>query len=296
MKGVRIAMNFGRVLTAMVTPFDNKGNVDLEKTTELVNYLLKNGSDGLVIAGTTGESPTLTKEEKIAVFKRVVKDVDKRVPVIAGTGSNNTYATIEFTKKAEAAGVDAALLVVPYYNKPNQRGIYEHFAAVARETALPIMLYNIPGRSVVRMEPETVIELAKIPNIVSIKDSTGDLDAISTIIENTSATFTLYSGDDSLTLPIAAVGGDGIVSVSSHIIGKEMQEMLTAFEMGDTSKASQLHRQLLPIMKGMFMAPSPTPVKTALQIKGMDVGGVRLPLVPLTGEERNQLTQLLSGK
>ncbi|QTN01460.1 4-hydroxy-tetrahydrodipicolinate synthase [Sediminibacillus dalangtanensis] len=289
-------MNFGRVLTAMVTPFDNKGNVDLEKTTELVNYLLKNGSDGLVIAGTTGESPTLTKEEKIAVFKRVVKDVDKRVPVIAGTGSNNTYATIEFTKKAEAAGVDAALLVVPYYNKPNQRGIYEHFAAVARETALPIMLYNIPGRSVVRMEPETVIELAKIPNIVSIKDSTGDLDAISTIIENTSATFTLYSGDDSLTLPIAAVGGDGIVSVSSHIIGKEMQEMLTAFEMGDTSKASQLHRQLLPIMKGMFMAPSPTPVKTALQIKGMDVGGVRLPLVPLTGEERNQLTQLLSGK
>ncbi|SDL72507.1 4-hydroxy-tetrahydrodipicolinate synthase [Sediminibacillus halophilus] len=289
-------MNFGRVLTAMVTPFDNKGNIDLEKTTELVNYLLNNGSDGLVISGTTGESPTLTQEEKIAVFKRVVKDVNKRVPVIAGTGSNNTYATIEFTKKAEKAGVDAALLVVPYYNKPNQRGIYEHFAAVARETTLPIMLYNIPGRSVVRMDPETVIELAKIPNIVSIKDSTGDLDAISTIIENTSDTFTVYSGDDSLTLPITAVGGNGIVSVSSHVIGKEMQEMLTAFEAGETAKASKLHRQLLPIMKGMFMAPSPTPVKTALQIKGMDVGGVRLPLVPLTGEERNQLTQLLSGK
>ncbi|WP_371068387.1 4-hydroxy-tetrahydrodipicolinate synthase [Sediminibacillus sp. JSM 1682029] len=289
-------MNFGRVLTAMVTPFDNKGNVDLEKTTELVNYLLKNGSDGLVIAGTTGESPTLTSEEKIAVFNQVVKDADKRVPVIAGTGSNNTYATIELTKKAEAVGVDAALLVVPYYNKPSQRGIYEHFAAVAKETNLPIMLYNIPGRSVVRMEPETVIELAKIPNIVSIKDSTGDLDAISTIIENTGDAFSVYSGDDSLTLPIAAVGGNGVVSVSSHIIGKEMQEMLTAFETGETGKASQLHRQLLPIMRGMFMAPSPTPVKTALQIKGMDVGGVRLPLVPLTGEERKQLTQLLSGK
>ncbi|WP_035426817.1 4-hydroxy-tetrahydrodipicolinate synthase [Sediminibacillus terrae] len=289
-------MNFGRVLTAMVTPFDNKGNVDLEKTTELVNYLLKNGSDGLVIAGTTGESPTLTSEEKIAVFNQVVKDADKRVPVIAGTGSNNTYATIELTKKAEAVGVDAALLVVPYYNKPSQRGIYEHFAAVAKETNLPIMLYNIPGRSVVRMDPETVIELAKIPNIVSIKDSTGDLDAISTIIENTGDAFSVYSGDDSLTLPIAAVGGNGVVSVSSHIIGKEMQEMLTAFETGETGKASQLHRQLLPIMRGMFMAPSPTPVKTALQIKGMDVGGVRLPLVPLTGEERKQLTQLLSGK
>ncbi|WP_234400711.1 4-hydroxy-tetrahydrodipicolinate synthase [Virgibacillus senegalensis] len=289
-------MNFGKVLTAMVTPFDNRGNIDLGKTTELVNYLVENGSDGLVVAGTTGESPTLTKEEKLAVFKHVVQDVANRVPVIAGTGSNNTYETIEFSKKAESVGVDALLLVVPYYNKPNQKGIYEHFASIAKETTLPIMLYNIPGRSVVRMTPETVIELAKIPNIVSIKDSTGDLDAISTIIQNTGDQFTVYSGDDSLTLPITAIGGNGVVSVSSHVIGNEMQEMLAAYEAGDTGKASRLHRELLPIMKGVFMAPSPAPVKTALQIKGMDVGGVRLPLVPLTGEERNQLIQLLASK
>ncbi|SDJ71371.1 4-hydroxy-tetrahydrodipicolinate synthase [Sediminibacillus albus] len=288
-------MNFGRVLTAMVTPFDNRGNIDLEKTTELVNYLISNGTDGLVVTGTTGESPTLTPEEKLALYSHVVKTVNNRIPVIAGTGSNNTYSTIEFTKKAETTGIDGLLLVTPYYNKPNQKGLYEHFAAIAKETALPIVLYNIPGRSVVRMEPETVIELSKIPNIVSVKESTGDLDAISYIIENTSDDFSVYSGDDSLTLPITSVGGNGIISVSSHIIGKEMQEMLEAYHKGEVKKAAQLHRQMLPLMKALFMAPSPAPVKTALQIKGMDVGGVRLPLVPLSSEERNILTQLLSN-
>ncbi|MFD1018239.1 4-hydroxy-tetrahydrodipicolinate synthase [Thalassobacillus hwangdonensis] len=288
-------MNFGRVLTAMVTPFNNKGNIDFDKTTKLVDYLINNGSDGLVVAGTTGESPTLTNEEKVALWKHVVKAVDNRVPVIAGTGSNNTHASIELTKKAEACGVDAVMLVTPYYNKPNQRGLSAHFKAIANETKLPVMLYNIPGRSVVQMTTETIIELSKIDNIVSVKEASGDLDAMAEIIQHTSEDFTLYSGDDGLTLPVRAIGGDGIVSVSSHVIGNDMQEMLDKFDEGDVKGAAAIHRRILPIMNELFSAPSPTPVKTALQIKGLDVGGVRLPLVPLTSEERDRITAILNG-
>ncbi|WP_226035016.1 4-hydroxy-tetrahydrodipicolinate synthase [Aquibacillus saliphilus] len=287
-------MNFGKVLTAMVTPFDDKNNLDLVKTTELVNYLLDNGTDGLVVAGTTGESPTLSNEEKIKLFEHVVKVVNKRVPVIAGTGTNNTAATITLTKKAEEIGVDAILLVTPYYNKPSQQGLYAHFSTIAQETNLPVMLYNIPGRTVVQISADTVVELSKITNIVSVKESSGDLDSISRIIDNTSDDFTVYSGDDSLTLPIKSIGGNGIVSVASHVIGNEMQEMVQAFDEGNVIKAAKIHRQLLPIMKGLFMAPSPTPVKFALEIKGIDVGGVRLPLVPLSANESNQLKMLIN--
>ncbi|QDP40231.1 4-hydroxy-tetrahydrodipicolinate synthase [Radiobacillus deserti] len=287
-------MYFGKVLTAMVTPFDREGNLDLDKTTELVNYLLNNGTDGLVIAGTTGESPTLSHAEKLSLFKHVVEVVDKRVPVIAGTGSNNTEATIQLTKEAEAVGVDAALLVTPYYNKPSQQGLLEHFRTVANQTSLPIMLYNIPGRSVVRINPETVIELSNISNIVSIKDSTGDLDAITTIIEHTPDDFSLYSGDDNLTLPILSIGGTGIVSVAAHIIGDRMQAMIQAYEQGNVKEAATIHRSIQPIMKGMFIAPSPTPVKAALTAKGLDVGKVRLPLIDLSSEEQKKLLEILS--
>ncbi|UFU01082.1 4-hydroxy-tetrahydrodipicolinate synthase [Radiobacillus kanasensis] len=287
-------MYFGKVLTAMVTPFDGEGNLDLDRTTELVNYLLDNGTDGLVVAGTTGESPTLSHAEKLSLFKHVVEVVDKRVPVIAGTGSNNTEASIKLTKEAEAVGIDAALLVTPYYNKPSQQGLIQHFNEVANQTTLPIMLYNIPGRSVVRIQPETVIELAQTSNIVSIKDSTGDLDAISSIIESTPDDFSLYSGDDSLTLPILSIGGEGIVSVASHVIGQQLQEMVTAYEQGNVKEAANMHRKLQPIMKGMFIAPSPTPVKAALKAKGLDVGNVRLPLIDLSSEEQKQLFEILS--
>ena len=278
----------------MVTPFDNERNVDLEKTTDLIEYLIANGSDGLVVAGTTGESPTLTNEEKLMLFNHVVNVVDGRVSVIAGTGTNNTHASIELTKKAEEIGVDAALLVTPYYNKPSQQGLIQHFTAIANETSLPIMLYNIPGRSIVNMSVDTVVRLSALPNIVSIKESSGDLDAVSDIIEKTNANFTVYSGDDSLTLPFQSIGGDGIVSVASHVIGNEMQQMLTAFEKGDVKRAALLHRKLLPVMKGMFIAPSPTPVKTALQLKGLDVGDVRLPLVSLSVEEKERLNLILN--
>lgn len=285
---------FGRIVTAMVTPFDKNGNVDFEKTTLLIEYLLKNGTDSLVVSGTTGESPTLTKQEKLALFEHVVKVVDKRVPVIAGTGNYNTKESIDFTKEAEQIGVDGVLLVAPYYNKPSQAGLYEHFKAIAAETELPIMLYNIPGRSLVEIAPETVIKLSEIPNIVAIKDAGGDLDKMTTIIANTPDDFELYVGDDGLTLPSLAIGGVGVVSVASHVIGSEMQEMINSFLAGDYKKAARWHQKLLPVMNQLFAQPSPAPVKTALQLKGLNVGSVRLPLVPLTAEEREELQNVLN--
>ncbi|MFC7061155.1 4-hydroxy-tetrahydrodipicolinate synthase [Halobacillus seohaensis] len=288
-------MDFGKVLTAMVTPFENHGNIDLNKVSTLVEYLIGHGSDGLVIGGTTGESPTLTSEEKIALFKHVVRIVNGRIPVIAGTGSNNTQSSIELSKKAEKIGVDAIMLVTPYYNKPNQRGLYEHFKAIADTVELPVMLYNIPGRSAVRIDVDTVVQLSKVKNIVSVKEATGDLDGMAKIIEQTDDSFSLYSGDDNLTLPIYAIGGNGVISVSAHVIGRELQEMLRLYDDGKGKEAAKLHRQLIPLINGMFCAPSPTPIKTALQMKGLDTGGVRLPLVPLTSEQRHHIQTLLDG-
>ncbi|MCA0990250.1 4-hydroxy-tetrahydrodipicolinate synthase [Pseudalkalibacillus hwajinpoensis] len=287
-------MNFGKVLTAMVTPFDRKGYVDFAKTEQLINYLINNGTDGLVVAGTTGESPTLSSEEKVALFKHSVKAADGRVPIIAGTGSNNTHASIELTKKAEAVGVDAIMIVAPYYSKPGQKGLYEHFKAIAESTKLPVMIYNIPGRSVVNMTADTIVELSKISNIVSVKESSGDLDQITDIITRTEASFSVYSGDDGLTLPILSVGGDGVISVASHVLGNEMQQMVSAYESGEVKEAASIHQRILPIMNELFKAPSPSPVKTALQLKGMDVGSVRLPMVPLTAEERSSLAAALN--
>ncbi|MFD0049364.1 4-hydroxy-tetrahydrodipicolinate synthase [Actinomycetes bacterium NPDC127524] len=286
-------MNFGRVSTAMVTPFDKNGNIDFNKTTKLVNYLIENGTDSLVICGTTGESPTLSSEEKIALLRHVAEIADKRVPVIMGTGSNNTYASIEFTKKAEQNGADAIMLVAPYYNRTNQEGLYQHFKAIADSTLLPVMIYNIPGRASVNIAPETVIRLAEINNIVAVKEASGDLNAMTEIIAGTSDDFSLYSGDDGLTIPVLSIGGAGIVSVASHIIGNEMQQMIEAYFSGNIGEAAVMHQKLQPVMKGLFAAPSPAPVKTALQIKGMDVGSVRLPILPLTEQERAALNALI---
>ncbi|MFP7252899.1 4-hydroxy-tetrahydrodipicolinate synthase [Virgibacillus sp. 7505] len=286
-------MKFGKVITAMVTPFDNQGQIDFDATTRLLDYLIENGTEAVVVAGTTGESPTLSHEEKLSLFRHTVKTVGGRIPIIAGTGSNNTQASIDLTKEAEEIGVDAALIVAPYYNKPNQRGLYAHFKAVADSTKLPIMLYNIPGRSVVKIEPETVMELSKISNIVSVKDSTGDLSSMTKVITGTPDDFSLYSGDDDLTLPVAAIGGNGIVSVSSHIVGNEMQAMLQAYEAGNVGEAARIHQQILPVMQGLFQAPNPTPVKEALNQKGITVGGVRLPLVELSEEEKENISKLL---
>jgi 4-hydroxy-tetrahydrodipicolinate synthase len=286
-------VRFGRIATAMVTPFDRKGHIDFSKTTQLVNYLIANGSESLVVCGTTGESPTLSKEEKLALIDHVIKVVNKRVPVIAGTGSYNTYESIELTKKAENLGADAIMLVAPYYNKPNQEGLYQHFKSVAQETALPILLYNIPGRSVVNVEPETIIALSQIKNIVAVKEASGNLNKMTQIIANTPDHFELYTGDDGNTLPVLSIGGVGVISVAAHVIGNEMQEMVKKFLDGQISEAAKLHQKLLPIMVELFKAPNPVPVKTALQMKGLDVGTVRLPLVPLTENERLELSKRL---
>ncbi|OIJ11063.1 4-hydroxy-tetrahydrodipicolinate synthase [Anaerobacillus alkalilacustris] len=289
-------MNFGQLLTAMVTPFDQEGKVDFQATNSLINYLIATGTEGIVVAGTTGESPTLTTQEKTELFKYVVEVVDGRVPVIAGTGSNNTVASIELTKIASSVGVDGIMLVVPYYNKPSQEGLYQHFKTIAESTELPVMLYNIPGRSAVNMLPETIIRLAQIENIVCIKEASGDLEAIANIIQHTPEDFLVYTGDDSLTLPLMSIGGYGVVSVASHVVGLEMKQMITAFQNGEYKQAAQMHRNLLPIMKSMFIAPNPTPVKAALEMLGQNVGSVRLPLVPLTLEETQIVHSALEPK
>ncbi|AJI21776.1 4-hydroxy-tetrahydrodipicolinate synthase [Priestia megaterium] len=288
-------MNFGQVLTAMVTPFDQNGEIDFNATKTLVEHLITNGTDGLVVAGTTGESPTLTTEEKIELFKCVVEAAAGRVHVIAGTGSNNTQASMSLTKLAEETGVDGIMLVAPYYNKPSQEGLYQHFKTIAESTSLPVMLYNIPGRSIVNISVETVVRLSEITNVVSIKEASGNLDAMAEIISKTPSDFTLYSGDDGLTIPVLAIGGAGVISVASHIIGNDMQEMINAFKNGDVQKAAATHRNLLPIMRALFIAPSPSPVKAALNLNGIQVGGVRLPMVPLSNKEQSALEKVLQA-
>ncbi|EBB5867204.1 4-hydroxy-tetrahydrodipicolinate synthase [Listeria monocytogenes] len=290
-------MDLGKVITAMVTPIHpEKDKVCKKRIHHLVNHLIENGSDGLVIAGTTGESPTLSHDEKIKLFRQVIETNDGRAKLIAGTGSNNTAETIAFTKEvAELGGIDAVLIVAPYYNKPNQDGLYAHFAAVAEASDLPVVIYNIPGRSVVNIEPETIIRLAGLPNIVGVKESSGNLDNISKIIAETSDDFQVYSGDDSLTLPILAVGGNGVISVASHVVGNEMQEMIQAFEHGEVQKAAQIHRELLPLMNGLFSVPNPAPTKYLLNQQGISVGPVRLPLVDLNAEQGTKLQAILEG-
>lgn len=288
-------MNFGQLLTAMVTPFDHANEIDFPATENLINHLIKNGTDSIIVAGTTGESPTLTAEEKIELFQFVVKVVDQRVPVLAGTGTNSTEESISLTKEAEKAGVDGLMLVTPYYNKPSQAGLFAHFKAIAQTTNLPIMLYNIPGRSAVNMSVETIISLSELHNVIAVKEASGDLNAMTRIVRETSNNFLLYSGDDDLTLPTLAIGGTGVVSVSSHIIGNEMKEMIQAFIDGNVQEASIIHQKLLPTMEAVFSAPSPTPIKSALNMIGVRVGDVRLPLISLCDQEKTTLQHALQS-
>ncbi|MFC0558550.1 4-hydroxy-tetrahydrodipicolinate synthase [Halalkalibacter alkalisediminis] len=286
-------MDFGHILTAMVTPFNQKGLIDVEKTKSLIDHLIANGTDALVVAGTTGESPTLSTQEKLELFQLCVDYVNHRVPVIAGTGSNNTQASIELTKAATDIGVDGIMLVVPYYNKPSQEGMYEHFKKIAESTKLPVMLYNVPGRTGSHLAVETTIALAKVPNIVSIKEASGDLEQMAAIVSATDSDFRLYTGDDANTLPAMAIGAHGVVSVAAHVIGNEMQEMITFFQSGSVNEAGKCHRTLLPIMKAMFLAPNPTCIKYALNTIGIQVGGVRLPLTPLKVSQEHEVKKLL---
>ena len=278
-------MELGRISTAMVTPFSTTGDIDYDKTEKLIEHLIANGSDSLVVCGTTGESPTLSVEEKESLFTFAVKAVNKRVPVIAGTGTFSTKETVKLTRMAERVGADGIMLVAPYYNKPDQKGMYAHFSHVAGETSLPVMLYNIPGRSAVNMLPETLIALSKIKNIRAVKEASGSLDQMVDIISGTDDGFSVYSGDDALALPTLAIGGKGIVSVTSHVAGNEMQRMIAAFEEGQTAQAAAMHRTLLPLFRAIFSAPNPVMVKYALKKLGVETGGVRLPLIGLDGKD-----------
>lgn len=288
-------MDFGRLITAMVTPFDASGQIDWERTKALVDYLIEEQrSDALVVSGTTGESPTLTDDEKLKLFETVVRHAAGRCKVLAGTGSNDTAHSAELTRKAEATGVDGLLLVAPYYNRPSQEGLYQHFKAVAGETKLPVMLYNVPKRTGVSLSAETTLRLAELPNVTAVKESSGDLVQISKIIEEAPPGFLVYSGDDDFTLPVLACGGHGVVSVASHVVGSRMKAMIDAFLAGHVDESARLHRKLLPIFKGLFLFPSPAPVKYALEIHGQSVGGVRLPLVALSEEEKGVIRSLFA--
>lgn len=284
---------FGRLLTAMVTPFTSDGKVNFQAAAELASYLVNNGSDGLVVAGTTGESPTLTKEEKFELFKVIKEAVGAEVPVIAGTGSYSTEESIVRSQMAEKAGIDGLLLVVPYYNKPTQEGMYRHFEAIARNTSLPIMLYNIPSRTGKNMTPETVVRLSEINNIIAIKESTGDFGQLTELKSGLKNDFLIYSGDDALLLPMMALGAYGVVSVVSHLVGKQIKEMMEAFISGDHNKALELHLKLSPLFKTMFITTNPIPIKTALALQGHQVGGFRLPLCKATDEEVNIIKNVL---
>lgn len=274
-----------RIITAMTTPFDDQGAVDYGRLEKLINYLLENGTEGLVVGGTTGESPTLTHNEKLELYQKTIELVAGRVPVIAGTGSFNTAETIAFTKEVEAiSGIDAALVVAPYYSKPNQAGLYAHFEAVANSTTLPIIIYNVPGRTSVSIDPKTTIKLSAIKNIIGVKECLG-LDAVSEEIEQTSDDFLVYTGEDGNAFPAKCIGATGVISVASHVLGNDMVKMYNCLEALQMSEAAELHRQLVPKMNSLFTVPSPAPVKFALNHLGVEVGGVRLPLVACTKEE-----------
>lgn len=273
---------FGRVITAMVTPFAEDGSVNYATAEKLAHHLIENGSDGLVVCGTTGESPTLSWKEEYELFKVIKQVANGKAKVIAGTGSNSTTEAIAATKEAAKLGLDGSLQVVPYYNKPPQAGLDAHFRAIAQAVPdLPMMLYNVPGRTGRNLEPETVANLAQIENIVAIKEASGDLEQACKINCLTPDSFAIYSGEDALTLPMLTVGAVGVVSVASHLVGKSMQEMMQAFATGDNQKATELQVKLFPLFQALFMTTNPIPVKTALNLQGWNLGGLRTPLCEL---------------
>ncbi len=286
---------FGRIVTAMITPFDSEGQVDYTVAEKLADHLVRHGSDGLVLCGTTGESPTLTWDEEYRLFQVVQKAVGGRAKILAGTGSNSTSEAIEATRKAASLGLDGALLVVPYYNKPPQEGLYEHFKAIATSVSdMPMMLYNIPGRTGQNMLPETIARLAELPNMVAVKEASGSLDQVSQVRLMTPPDFEIYSGDDSLTLPMLSVGAAGVVSVASHLVGDLMQQMVTAFFQGQCQVATEIHLKLMPLFKALFVTTNPIPIKAALRLQGWAVGDTRLPLSAVPPDVEQMLKKTLA--
>jgi 4-hydroxy-tetrahydrodipicolinate synthase len=278
----------GQVLTAMVTPFTATGSIDEEGVARVVDHLFENGSDGLVVCGTTGESPTLSHDEKLTMYRLAIKAARGRGPVFAGTGTNDTASSIVLSSEAAASGADGLLLVGPYYNKPSQEGYYRHFRTIADAVDLPVMLYNVPPRTAGNIEAATVLRLAReVDNIVAVKEASGNLLQVSDICAGAPEGFQVYSGEDGIVLPMLAVGAVGVVSVTAHAVGRDMKAMHTAFFSGQFAEAARIHTKMLPIVRALFQpsTPSPAPVKAAMNLLGVPVGSVRLPLVDANEKE-----------
>lgn len=284
----------GEVITAMVTPFNSKREIDYNKAEELARYLISHGSDALLVAGTTGEGPTLTHEEEFELLSTIKRAVANKAKVIMNAGSNSTETAVMAAKWAQKENVDAILSVVPYYNKPSQKGMIEHFSAVAESVDLPVIIYNIPGRTGVNMLPETVATLAeKYENIVAIKQSFADMDMVTEMKICCPEDFSVYSGDDSLTLPMMSLGARGVISVASHIFGSEVKSMIRNYKTGEFLAAVNMHKKLYPVFRKLFMAPNPVPVKAALAHKGIMEDFVRRPLVELSQIEKTDLFMVI---
>jgi len=288
-------MPFGRLLTAMVTPMREDLSVDFPAVERLVEHLVATGSEGLVVTGTTGESPTLTTREKVELYRAVKAAAGGRASVIAGTGNYNTAESVELTREAERAGVDGCMLVVPYYNNPPQEGLYQHFKTVAVATGLPVILYNVPSRTVRNMEAGTTLRLAELENVVAIKEASKNMDQVTEIVAHAPDGFLVYSGDDGITLPMMAVGSHGIISVASHLAGRQIREMIERFVAGRHAEAAQLHCRLTPLFNACFATTNPIPVKAGLNLIGVPVGGVRLPLIPAAPAIVNGLREALQA-
>jgi 4-hydroxy-tetrahydrodipicolinate synthase len=280
---------FGRVITAMVTPFKEDLSLDVDRAQELARWLADTGSDGLVVAGSTGEAATLTDEEKVSLWRAVVDAVEGKAKVIAGSGTYDTAHSVHLTEEAEKAGVDGILAVTPYYNKPPQRGLIEHFSSIATATSLPVLTYNIPGRTALRIEHDTLLHLAEVDNIVGVKDSTADFDGTSRLIAEVQDGFEVYSGDDWATYGYCCIGAVGVISVASHLVGDRMNRMIQLVEHGDLGTARKIHEELLPIYRALFIVSNPIPVKAAVGLVGQPAGPPRLPLVPASEDEVSQL-------
>lgn len=286
---------WGRLITAMVTPFDDRLEVHYPAVRQLAGHLADTGSDGILVGGTTGESPTLTRKERLRILETVLDTAGDRVTVIAGTGSNSTAESVELTREAEFAGAHGVMLVTPYYNRPPQAGLLAHFTRVAAGTRLPVLVYNVPARTGTNLQPSTVAKLAQVDNIVAVKESAGLLDQATEIVAAVPDDFRVYSGDDSLTLPFLSVGGYGVVSVASHLAGRQVKEMIEAYREGRVERAAEIHRWLYPVVRALFMTTSPMPVKAALTMAGIPAGPARPPLCPLTAAEAAALRQTFAA-
>ena len=287
---------FGRLLTAMVTPFNEDGSVNCEAAADFAEWLLANGSDGLVVEGSTGEAATMFMDEKIEVLKAVVERVNGRAPVIVGAGTNCTASTIELINAVEACGVDGLLVVGPYYNKPTQEGYYQHFAAVAKSTTLPIIVYNVPGRTGSNIEPKTIARLAaEFPNIVAVKEAAGNVAQTAELFRVLPENVTIYSGDDGLILPFMSVGARGVISVLGNIGGQMLQDVMQWYSDGQVAEAAELNKKLVPLANSLFIESNPIPVKYAVtKVTGINAGAPRLPLTPISEAGKEKLDAVLA--